>query len=63
MMKLKKFIKSQNKTITEAAKEIGVSRQSLSYYCNSKIRPKIDTAKAVEKWSVGQISAIELLGL
>ena len=52
----------KNQRLQDAAEEIGVSLSTLSQVINGKICA-VETAKKIEAWSEGQITAAELLGV
>lgn len=62
MDKLNRYLKMKNITITDAAHEIGMSREWLHRALrNQPIGQK--SAWKIEEWSEGFVSAIDLIGL
>ena len=62
-MKSKAYLIENNITITQAAKELHVSRPYLSLVVNEKIVPGRKLADRIQVWSHEKILSIELLGL
>ena len=62
MEKLKEYIEFKKLSMSEAADKIGCSRQYLYAIIDGATVGK-KTAKKIEKWSKGFLSASELMGL
>jgi len=62
MKKLKRYIRLQGLSIPDAAVQIGCTRQYL-YMILDGLPPGKVTAKKIEKWSKGLLSAAELMKL
>lgn len=60
MEKLKTYLKKNQVTVSQAAREIGVTRQHL--HCALRGQPMgRRTAKKIEEWTDGAIPAAELM--
>jgi len=58
---IKEFLFYENKTITQAAKDLMVSRTYLSQVSLGKFKPSIRLAKAIEEYTNHQVKAEYLM--
>lgn len=59
-MELKDYIKNNGKSMADAAREIGVSRQYLYFLCDGNSCGK-KTALKIERWSNGNVDLMALM--
>ena len=62
MENFKSYFKSKHITKMAASDQIGITRQTL-YNILKDGKVSVSTAKKIEKWSNGELKAIDLLGL
>ena len=62
MKKIKNAIDRRKLTKLEAARQIGITRQTL-YNILSGQQMDVSTARKIERWSNGEIRAAELMGV
>lgn len=62
MDKLKTYIENRNLTVKRAAAEIGITRQHLHCALRGQVMGR-RTAKKIEAWTNGAVTAIELMKL
>ncbi|MEN8236159.1 MAG: helix-turn-helix transcriptional regulator [Pseudomonadota bacterium] len=60
-MELREWLFRNRKTVTDFAKEIGVSRSHLNMISNGKNLPSVQLAKKIEEGTEGKVTIMELL--
>lgn len=63
VMKFSKYIEIMKLTQSQAAKEIGISRQTLNYIINNKVQPESATIKKIISWSGGAVTFEDLINI
>uniref|UniRef100_A0A6H1Z9Y2 Putative antitoxin n=1 Tax=viral metagenome TaxID=1070528 RepID=A0A6H1Z9Y2_9ZZZZ len=63
MKSLTDFIKQHNITITEFARQNGLAQPTIWRIAKGKVTPSPRIAKAIEKATRGEVSAVHLVGL
>lgn len=60
-MRLRDYLLREGITITQAASQLGIHRQHLSYCMSGHRRPSIDLAQAIIDFTDGEVSQEELI--
>lgn len=56
-MQLNKYIEKTEKTINQAAKELGFNYEDLRRYCAGLVIPRPDRMAKITEWSGGEVTA------
>jgi len=62
-MKLEKYVRKNYKSVAEAARNFGISRQYLYELFNKTSTPRVSTARRISKITGGVVTETELMGI
>ena len=62
-MKLEQYIEKQQKTLKQAAEELGLAYEDIRRYCKGSVIPRPENMKKITEWSKGEVQPNDFYGI